>query len=263
MSDTKVPGKPTAAEIAGIKEHFKRHDSDGDGTIDSAEFNHMLRRMNVLLAPSDEQRLFKAMDLDGSGKIEVCEFIDHFHTILALERRAEEKQMEQLKAKTSFTPDEIRAMYANFKKIACSQNDDGLIDKMEFRSMMVDSQLDGDRNTVFCDALFRMFDRDQSGAIDFSEFVGALAVYHGKTTGPQATDDKAKFLFSLYDVDRDGAITKSDLKTILTDCLGANEVIVTPAEVDRLVNATFAKYQGPSGGSIDFPTYRTIASKKG
>jgi Ca2+-binding EF-hand superfamily protein len=262
MSDPKVASKLTAAEIAGIKENFKRHDSDGDGTIDQIEFNSMLRRMNVLLAPADEQRLFKAMDLDGSGKIEVSEFIDHFHTILALERRAEEKQMEQLKAKTSFSPDEIRAMYANFKKIACSQNDDGLIDKMEFRSMMVDSQLDGDRNTVFCDALFRMFDRDQSGAIDFSEFVGALAVYHGRTTGSQVGDDKAKFFFSLYDVDGDGYISKADMKVIVTDCLASNEVIITAEEVERIVNATFAKYPPTVEGKIDFNAYKLIASKK-
>lgn len=261
MTD-KIMSKPTASEIAGIKEHFKRHDSDGDGTIDCSEFNSMLRRMNVLLAPNDESRLFKAMDLDGSGKIEVSEFIDHFHTILALERRAEDKQMEQLKSKTSFTPDEIRAMYQNFKKIACSQNDDGLIDKMEFRGMMVDSQLDGERNTVFCDALFRMFDRDQSGAIDFSEFVGALAVYHGKTVGTQAGEDKAKFFFSLYDVDGDGAISKADMKIILTDCLAANEVIIPPEDVDRLVNATFAKFPSATTGKIDFATYKAIASKK-
>jgi len=254
--------KPTAAEIAEIKEHFKRHDADGDGSINTLEFNSMLRRMNILLSPSDEEKFFKAMDLDGSGKIEINEFINHYHTILALEKRAEEKQIEYLKQRTSFSPDEIRAMYANFKKIACSQKDDGLIDKFEFRSMMSDSPLENSKSTVFSDALFRMFDKDQSGTIDFAEFVTALAVYHGKTATTHSVDDKAKFFFSLYDSDNDGFISKADMKAILNDCLGANDVYVTAEEVERLVNATFAKYPAAATGKIDFNAYKAIASKK-
>lgn len=217
----------------------------------------MLKRMGVLLSPSDEKRLFDAMDQDKSGKIEVQEFIAHYHTILALEKRAEEKQIENLRQKTSFSTEEIQAMYANFKRIACTGKDDGLIDKSEFRQMMVES--DANRNVVFYDALFRMFDRDNSGDIDFSEFVSALAVYHGKTAGIHSPDVRAKFFFGLYDSDGDGYISKDDLFKILVDCLAANEVRINESDAHRLVDSTFASYPGGDTGKMDFNVFKTKA----
>nr|AGS09409.1 calcineurin B-like protein [Euglena gracilis] len=245
------------AEIEKIKEHFRRHDSDHDGVISTQEFNVMLKRMGVLLSPSDEKRLFDAMDQDKSGKIELQEFIAHYHTILALEKRAEEKQIENLRQKTSFSVEEIQAMYANFKRIACTGKDDGLIDKHEFRQMMVES--DANRNVVFYDALFRMFDRDNSGDIDFSEFVSALAVYHGKTAGIHSPDVRAKFFFGLYDANGDGFISQDDLYKILVDCLAANEVRINHADAQRLVETTFTLFTVPEGGRMDFNMFKTKA----
>eukprot|EP00992_Anisonema_acinus_P014432 TRINITY_DN9291_c0_g1_i1.p1 TRINITY_DN9291_c0_g1~~TRINITY_DN9291_c0_g1_i1.p1 ORF type:complete len:259 (+),score=58.89 TRINITY_DN9291_c0_g1_i1:54-830(+) len=254
--------RPSPAEIAEIRRHFERHDEDNDGTIDSRGFTVMLKRMHVLLSPADEQKLFKAMDLDGSGKIEVGEFIDHYHTILALEKRAEEKQLENLKSKTTFSVDEIRAMYANFKRIACTDKDDGVIDKQEFRAMMLESQIDSQRNMVFYDGLFRMFDRDGSGAIDFQEFVTALAIYYGKAQSSQSAEERAKFFFSIYDVDGDGFISKEDLGKVLSDCLGANDIVCSAVEVDKLVTATFSKFpSAAASGKLDFATFREITNR--
>lgn len=59
-------------------------------------------------------------------------------------------------------------MLANFKKVSTSLVDDGVIDKKEFRAMMTDGAPSNDTtNSVFFDGLFRMFDRDSSGEIDF------------------------------------------------------------------------------------------------
>jgi Ca2+-binding EF-hand superfamily protein len=253
--------RPSAQEVADIKEMFKRHDTDNDGTINPAEFKLMLARLGILLNPADEQKLFNQIDLDGSGKIEVGEFIDHYKTILELERAAETKKLAELQAKTTFTMDELKAMYANFKRIATTNNDDGLIDKMEFRTMMVDSQLDGQQNMVFYDALFRMFDRDGSGGIDFTEFVLALALYYGKMP-QQNTEERSRFFFSIYDVDGDGAISKADISKVLADSLTANHVILDDAHIQVLVEDTFKRYPSASSGKIDFATFKAIMSKK-
>jgi|UniRef100_A0A7S4C7L6 serine/threonine-protein phosphatase 2B regulatory subunit len=239
-------------EIEKIKKNFSRHDDDNDGVISPPEFHMMLKRMGVLLTSSDEKRLFDAMDTDKNGKIEVGEFIAHYHTILALEKRAEEKLTESLKAKTMFSGEEIQAMYANYKRIACTEKDDGLIDRKEFRQMMVES--DSSRNFVFYDALFRSFDRDGSGDIDFSEFVQALALFHGKAAGSQSQEERAKFFFGLYDSDGDGVISKQDLQKVLTEVLEANSVTISPNDAMKLVDNTLP------GGKMDLAAFKKSRS---
>eukprot|EP00997_Jenningsia_sp_PLL12_P004730 NODE_1965_length_1022_cov_168.458376_g1597_i0.p1 GENE.NODE_1965_length_1022_cov_168.458376_g1597_i0~~NODE_1965_length_1022_cov_168.458376_g1597_i0.p1 ORF type:complete len:262 (-),score=28.18 NODE_1965_length_1022_cov_168.458376_g1597_i0:130-915(-) len=177
-------------------------------------------------------------------------------------QRAEEKQMENLRSKTQFSSDEIKAMYANFKRIACAENDDGVIDKHEFRAMMMDSQLDAQRNTVFYDGLFRMFDRDGSGDIDFTEFVLALAVYHGKSQG-HSVEDKARFLFSVYDVDGDGFISKDDLRKVLYDCLVSNDIAISQTDLANLVEATFQNMPSAASGRIDFEAFKRSKASQG
>eukprot|EP00996_Jenningsia_fusiforme_P000578 NODE_1513_length_1505_cov_24.030907_g1366_i0.p1 GENE.NODE_1513_length_1505_cov_24.030907_g1366_i0~~NODE_1513_length_1505_cov_24.030907_g1366_i0.p1 ORF type:complete len:258 (+),score=69.36 NODE_1513_length_1505_cov_24.030907_g1366_i0:178-951(+) len=252
----------TPAEIAKITAHFKRHDSDGDQMIDKTEFNHMLRRMGILLSPADEAKLFATIDTDRNSKIDVNEFVAQYHTILSLERRAEEKQMEVLTQRTKFSEEEVRAMYANFKRLATAEKDDGVIDRLEFRQMMVDSSLDAHRNAVFYDGLFRMFDRDGSGDIDFTEFVLALALYYGKSN-EGTTDTKAKFFFNILDVDGDSMVSQDDLQRILADCLAANDVSFSSADITKLVQATFAKYKANlTGDKISFQGYRDLAANK-
>ena len=242
-------------DVEKIKQHFNRHDTNHDGHIDKGEFNVMLKRMGVLLSATDERRLFDAMDKDRSGNIELNEFVQQYPTIVALERRAEEKQVENLRQKTTFSTEEIQAMYHNFKNIACTEKDVGLIDKGEFRRLMVES--DSSRNVVFYDALFRVFDRDHSGDIDFSEFVSALAVYHGKTGGTHSPDVRAKFFFGLCDVDGDGYISKQDLTKMLADGCASNGHKMTPTEVAKLVDLTFAKFPSGASGKLDFATFKT------
>jgi Ca2+-binding EF-hand superfamily protein len=251
--------RPGAQEVAEIKEVFKRHDVDNEGAINEAKFQQMLVRLGILLSPADELKLFKQIDIDGSGKIEVGEFIDHYKTIIELERASELKRLQELQSKTTFSLDELKAMYANFKRIATTHNDDGLIDKTEFRQMMLESQMDTERNMVFYDGLFRMFDKDGSGDIDFTEFVLAIAVYYGKMPS-QTMEERMRFFFSLYDVDGDGTISPADVKKVLSDCLCANHVGLDDSVVEMMVKDTFARYSAPNG--FDFGLFKGVYTKK-
>jgi Ca2+-binding EF-hand superfamily protein len=113
-------------------------------------------------------------------------------------------------------------------------------------------------NSAFLDALFKLFDRDNSGTIDFGEFVLALAIYQNKARAiPE--EDKQKVFFKLYDIDGDGEISSKDLATILTACFSATHMNVQPDDVDALVRATFAKYTLTPRGTIDFTSYSKSA----
>ena len=162
------------------------------------------------------------------------------------------KVEEKLSAMTTFSHDELTTMYNNFKHLSSTRKSDGVIDKQEFRIMMMASAT---MNSAFLDALFKLFDRDNNGSIDFSEFVYALAIYQNKSKSiPE--EDKMKVFFKLYDVDGDGEISQNDLSTILRESFAAARMAISPEDVSNLVKATFAKYTLTASGNIDFASFR-------
>ena len=75
--------------------------------------------------------------------------------------------------------------------------------------------------TVFTNNIFRIFDNDNNGFMDFKEFLMALDVTTCKTS-----EDKLKWAFQLYDIDGNGTIDLQEMIAIIEilDDLGGREV---------------------------------------
>ena len=63
---------------------------------------------------------------------------------------------------------------------------------------------------VFVDHIFRIFDDDKNGTIEFKEFILALAV-----TQLQSERDKLSWAFRLYDIDGGGTINVTEMQQII------------------------------------------------
>ncbi|KAL3984352.1 nuclear pore complex protein [Sarotherodon galilaeus] len=114
--------------------------------------------------------------------------------------------LEDLKLNTKFSETEIVQWYENFKK----QCPNGRITKEEFQTIYSKFFPESDANT-YAQHVFRSFDTNDDGTLDFKEYIIAL---HMTSTGK--TTRKLEWAFSLFDVDKNGYITKSEVTEICT-----------------------------------------------
>ncbi|XP_070968472.1 visinin-like [Oncorhynchus clarkii lewisi] len=112
--------------------------------------------------------------------------------------------LEDLKLSTKFTETEITQWYESFQKSCPS----GRITPKEFE--VIYSRFFPESNAqTYAQHVFRSFDTNDDGTLDFKEYIIAL---HLTSTGK--TTRKLEWAFSLFDVDKNGYITKSEVTEI-------------------------------------------------
>nr|AAK53711.1 KCHIP4.2 [Homo sapiens] len=97
--------------------------------------------------------------------------------------RHQPEGLDQLQAQTKFTKKELQSLYRGFKN--------------------------GDA-TTYAHFLFNAFDADGNGAIHFEDFVVGLSILLRGTV-----HEKLKWAFNLYDINKDGYITKEEMLAIM------------------------------------------------
>ncbi|MBN3322903.1 RECO protein, partial [Atractosteus spatula] len=112
--------------------------------------------------------------------------------------------LEDLKLNTKFSEQEITQWYDAFKK----QCPDGRITRPEFERIYERFFPNSDAKT-YAQHVFRSFDANGDGTLDFKEYIIAL---HLTSSGKMAL--KLEWAFSLFDVDKNGYINKSEVREI-------------------------------------------------
>jgi len=109
------------------------------------------------------------------------------------------EEVRELQNQTHFNSVELQDLYREFETVA---------KEVAITKDMWDKTIGlvGLKDRMITDRLFEVFDKDQSGAIDFSEFVGAMSVLCRGSW-----HEKLKCLFDLCDIDKNGFISKAEL----------------------------------------------------
>ncbi|CAG2058927.1 unnamed protein product [Timema podura] len=100
----------------------------------------------------------------------------------------------------------------------------------------------------FCDHVFRTFDMDKNGYIDFKEFLLAIDV-----TSSGTPEEKLKWAFRMYDVDGNGVIDIQEMTKIVQaiyDMLGACSSNRPADSAEERAKNIFAKMDENNDGQL-------------
>merc|ERR1719244_1453494 len=189
---------PSFGRVEDVKAAFYRFDANNDGSIDKDELKRMLTATGKNPSDQEVNTLFKKGDLDGDGKIDLQEFIQLMFP----------KSSEILgKLQKSFKS--INDVKSAFRKY--DTDGDGHISRTELRQVMQNF------SEAEVDSVFALGNMDQSGCIDYQEFITMMFASASSTIKKlsaqfrSVTDVKAAF--KRIDINNDGQISREELRT--------------------------------------------------
>ncbi|XP_032550183.1 Kv channel-interacting protein 2 isoform X7 [Chiroxiphia lanceolata] len=113
--------------------------------------------------------------------------------------------LDQLQEQTKFTRKELQVLYRGFKNECPS----GIVNEENFKQIYSQFFPQGDSST-YASFLFNAFDTDHDGSVSFEDFVSGLSTILRGTI-----DDRLNWAFNLYDLNKDGCITKEEMLDIM------------------------------------------------
>ncbi|XP_067115247.1 A-type potassium channel modulatory protein KCNIP2 isoform X4 [Osmerus mordax] len=118
--------------------------------------------------------------------------------------------LDQMLQRCSFSRAELQVLYRGFKNPAALQEcPSGMVDEETFKTIYSQFFPQGNSSS-YAHFLFEAFDTNKHGAVSFEDFVTGLSIIlRGSVT------DKLNWAFNLYDLNKDGCITKEEMTDIM------------------------------------------------
>ncbi|XP_045902945.1 Kv channel-interacting protein 2-like isoform X1 [Micropterus dolomieu] len=113
--------------------------------------------------------------------------------------------LDRLIQQTNFSKKELQVLYRGFKNECPS----GVVNEETFKSIYSQFFPQGD-SSMYAHFLFEAFDTHNNGAVNFEDFVISLSIILRGSI-----NDKLHWAFNLYDLNKDGCITREEMTDIM------------------------------------------------
>jgi len=153
--------------------------------------------------------------------------------------------MDDMSKKSNFTAVELERLRKRFMKLDADNS--GSIDRDEFLSIPQVA------SNPLASRMIAIFDEDGGGTVDFQEFVGGLSAFSGRG----GREQKLKFAFNVYDMDRDGFISNGELFLVLKMMVGNN---LKDAQLQQIVDKTIMEADKDGDGKLNFNEFAMMVA---
>ncbi|KAM0752544.1 calcium/calmodulin-dependent protein phosphatase [Meredithblackwellia eburnea MCA 4105] len=153
--------------------------------------------------------------------------------------------LEEMEKTTNFSGPEIQRLKKRFMKL--DQDNNGEIDKAEFL------QIPQIANNPLASRMIAIFDENGGGTVDFQEFVAGLSAFSSRG----GREEKLKFAFKVYDMDRDGYISNGELFLVLKMMVGNN---LKDQQLQQIVDKTMMEADQDGDGKLDFDEFKAMVA---
>jgi len=154
--------------------------------------------------------------------------------------------MEDMEKKTNFNASELERLKKRFMKLDSDAS--GSIEREEFLNI---PQI---ANNPLASRMIAIFDEDGGGTVDFQEFVGGLSAFSSRG----AREEKLRFAFKVYDMDRDGFISNGELFLVLKMMVGNN---LKDQQLQQIVDKTILEADKDKDGKLSFEEFAEMVAK--
>ena len=153
--------------------------------------------------------------------------------------------LSDIEATSNFNSKEIQRLKKRFMKL--DRDGSGSIDKDEFL------QIPQIANNPLALRLIAIFDEDGGGTVDFQEFVAGLSAFSNQGS----REEKLRFAFKVYDMDRDGLISNGELFLVLKMMVGNN---LKDQQLQQIVDKTIMEADTNGDGKLDFEEFQAMVA---
>ncbi|GAA5863666.1 hypothetical protein JCM5353_007712 [Sporobolomyces roseus] len=153
--------------------------------------------------------------------------------------------LEDMEKTTNFSAPEIQRLKKRFMKL--DKDGSGSLSKDEFL------QIPQIATNPLAHRMIAIFDEDGSGSVDFHEFVAGLSAFSSRGE----RDEKLKFAFKVYDMDRDGFISNGELFLVLKAMVGSN---LKDQQLQQIVDKTMMEADQDGDGKLSFEEFKDMVA---